>query len=159
MRRDFLFVDKPVVHQEIFSGISNAYNGPICCLKVDNATPISLEDLISKYRWAPDDIEHLKSIKGWRYIYEAIVVDKAQQNNNMRELVSMTGHMGDLSPFSSGLISGDEGDVKMARGKLTINGAESYFSSSYDENLNVMKYNFDYKGRRLSFSEKSFPVE
>jgi|GEM_PF-6277541 len=158
-RRNFLFLSGTISTQEIFSGVSDSYDGTICCLKIINVLPVTLGELISKYKWAPEEIEHLQSIRGWSHIYEAVLVDKSQQNSNMKELVSMTANQSDLSPFSAAVVSGGSDDVKIVGGKLSVDKFEGSFSSVYDSRKNIMKYIFQHDGRRIVFSENPLPAE
>jgi hypothetical protein len=158
-RRNFIFADRPLAGTAIFSAVSSAYSGTICCLKVTKPTPIAFTELISRYTWDSDDIEHLKSVRGGSYIYEANLVQHAEQNANMRDLVSMTARAGDFSPFSAAVVSGGVDDVRLVRGELFIAGIRAAFTSEYDSQRNALKYVFSYRGKQTAFWEKPFAAE
>jgi hypothetical protein len=158
-RHDFIFSDKKLTKDTVFSALSDSFDGAICCVEVENLTPMDLEGLLAKYKWDSDDIDHLKSISGWKYIYQAKVVEPGRQNKNMRELVKNLSNTGDTSPFSSAVVSGDSVLTGASDGEYRFNGTVVRFSSSYSDAKDVMSYLFDFSGTRVKFTEMPFPSE
>jgi len=158
-RRDIIFSDKKIIGDTIFSALSRAYDGTICCLRVKNPSPIGLSDLLGKYKWSADDVAHLKNIKGWSYIYEANVVDIDDQNKNMRDLVSNLSGPGDISPFSAAVVSARLGESNKTVDHFSLNGKNIRFASVYVEKEDVFTYTFRLDGDQVVFSEESFPSE
>jgi hypothetical protein len=159
IRRDFIFASKKFEHETTFSALSDSFNGSICCIKVSNLTPVELKGLLKKYAWNNDDAAHLKNITGWKYIYEAHLVDSNFQNRNMRTLARDMSHPGDASPFSAAVISGWPVSVGSDGKRYRLDGSEFEFSSVYDERQGTMRYIFDFSGVRSIFSEVPFPAE
>ncbi|RFU45007.1 hypothetical protein [Paraburkholderia sp. DHOC27] len=159
VRMNFIFSDTEITRETTFSALSDSFDGSICCVKVDHLMPMTLKALLEKYKWDSDDVDHLKSIAGWRYIYEAKVVDSRLQNKNMRDLVSNMSGANDISPFYSAVVSGYPVLTKAGSGTYALNGAVVNFSSEYDENKNVMRYLFKSSGESVRLSEKPFPAE
>lgn len=159
IRRNLIFVDKKIAGGTMLSAISDSFDGTMCCLVVKNQTPIKFENLLEKYGWDSDDIDHLKNIKGWSYIYEAVLVEPASQNGNMRDLVSAMGGAGDISPFSAAIVSGGMSEVKKIGDTLLLNRRDIKFSVIYNKNEYVANYVFVINGKRKIFSEQLFPAE
>jgi hypothetical protein len=158
-RRDIIFSDKKIVGDTVFSALSRAYAGTICCLRVKNPSPIRLSDLLVKYKWTADDVAHLKNIKGWSYIYEANLVEIDDQNKNMQDLVRNLSNPGDISPFSAAVVSARLAESKKAVDHFSLNGKNIKFASVYVEQKDIFTYTFYLDGEQVIFSEESFPSE
>jgi hypothetical protein len=159
VRRNFIYSNRKIVRETVFSALSESFDGSICCIKVSNLTPMDLTALLKKYDWDDDSAGHLKSITGWKYIYEANLVDSSLRNKNMHDLVRNLSSLGDASPFSAAVISGEPIPLGPTGKRYRLNGAELEFSSNYDKKRDVMRYIFDFSGDRFSFSEAPFPAE
>jgi hypothetical protein len=159
IRRNFIFSDKKIERKTIFSAFADAFDGPICCIEVSNPMSIDLEVFLKKYDWDADDSDHLKSIKGWKYIYEASLVDSTRRNQNMRDLVRNMSSPGDVSPFSAAVISDNPVSVGTDGKRYGVNGMGLEFSSIYDKKTGVVRYVFDFSDGKVSFSEAPFPAE
>jgi len=159
VRKDIIFSDKKIVEDTVFSALSRAYDGTICCLRVKNPSPIELSNLLVKYKWGADDLAHLKNIKGWSYIYEANLVDINDQNKNMRDLVRNLSGPGDISPFSAAVVSARLAESNKSVDHFSWKGRDIRFESAYVENEDIFTYTFDFNGERVAFSEDSFPSE
>jgi hypothetical protein len=159
VRHNFIFSNKKLAHETTFSALSDSFSGSICCIKVSNPVSVDLNFLLKKYDWDNDDVDHLKHITGWKYIYEAHLVDSNLRNRNMQDLVRNMSHPNDVSPFSAAVISGWPVSAGSDGKRYRVDGSEFEFSSVYDEREDAMKYIFDFSGARSIFSEMPFPAE
>jgi hypothetical protein len=64
VRHDLLFLDSKLVGKTVFSAVIDAgkSNSVLCCIKVEKDAAITLPDLLKKYPWDEDIVEHLRSI-------------------------------------------------------------------------------------------------
>jgi hypothetical protein len=159
VRRNIVFSDKKITRETVFSALSDSFDGSLCCIKVKNIMSIDLSDLLEKYKWDSDDIDHLKSISGWNYIYEADLVDYSSQNKNMRDLVRDMSNPKDISPYYAAVVSGNPVRIKKNSSDFMLKGVIYKFHSDYDENGEIMRYVFNFPSGRVSFSERPFPAE
>ncbi|MCX4175582.1 MULTISPECIES: hypothetical protein [Paraburkholderia] len=157
-RHNIVFVDQKIADDTVFSGLVDAgtKNGVLCCVKVSKNSSITLAELLKKYQWDDDVADHLKKITGWKYIYEANLIDQSAQNPRMRKLVKDLSMPPALSPYSaaiaSGKIAGEEVDKKFS----TNDGAVS-FSTQSVQNKNVIQYKFSVNGQPVKLTEEIFP--
>ena len=156
-RHDVVFVSRKLSDDSEFSALMDVgKTDVICCIKVKKGASITLADLIKKYKWHDDDIRHLKSIKGWKYIYEATLVDPPEQNSAMRELVKSLSLPPPLSPYSAPVVSS-----KIAGNMLPVTfdvgGTKVSFTTQANPKKNIIHYKFSVNGAACDFSEDMFP--
>ncbi|ASL43972.1 hypothetical protein bAD24_I10800 [Burkholderia sp. AD24] len=158
VRRNIVFVDHKIADDTVFSGLVDAgtKSSVLCCVKVSKNSSITLPELLKKYQWDEDIADHLKKITGWKYIYEASLVDQSVQNAGMRELVKDLTMPPALSPYSAAIISvkitGEEVNKKFT----TSDGAIS-FSTQSSQNSNIIQYKFSVNGEQVKLTEGTFP--
>ncbi|MFX1766902.1 hypothetical protein PWP93_30835 [Paraburkholderia sp. A1RI-2L] len=158
VRHDLVFVDRKLTDDTVFSALMNPDTsiGVLCCVKVSKDASITLADLLKKYPLERDDADHLKSITGWKYIYEAKIIDSTSQNPAMRELVKNLTHPPSLSPYSAGIISGkvDRDEVPTT---FSIDGVSVSYSVQTIRKYSAIQYKFSINGRLMKFTEDNFP--
>lgn len=155
VRHDIVFVDQKIADDTVFSGLVDAgtKNSVLCCVKVSRSSSITLAELLKKYRWDGDIADHLKKITGWKYIYEASLVDQSAQNPKMRKLVKDLSMPPALSPYSAAIVSGKIAGEEIDK-KFSTSGAAISFSTL--ENKNVMQYKFSVNGEPVKLTEGMF---
>jgi hypothetical protein len=157
VRHNIVFVDQQITSDTLFSGLTDTgtRNGVLCCLKVSKSSSISLADLLKKYQWDEDIADHLRKITGWKYIYEANLVDRSAQNAGMHELLKNLGLPPALSPFSAAIVSGkivgDEVDRKFSTSDGTVS-----FSTQSLQDKNAIQYRFSVNGTPVKMTEGLF---
>jgi hypothetical protein len=154
-RHNIVFVDQKITDETVFSGLVDAgtKNSVLCCVKVSRNSSITLAELLKKYQWDDDIADHLKKITGWKYIYEASLVDQSAQNPRMRKLVKDLSIPPALSPYSAAIVSGKIAGEEVDK-KFSTNGAAISFSTL--ENKNVMQYKFSVNGEPVKLTEGMF---
>ncbi|MFL9895678.1 protein-tyrosine phosphatase family protein [Paraburkholderia sp. RL17-381-BIF-C] len=154
-RHNIVFVDQKIADDTMFSGLVDAgtKNSVLCCVKVSRNSSITLAELLKKYQWDDDIADHLKKITGWKYIYEASLVDKSAQNPKMRKLVKDLSMPPALSPYSAAIVSGKIAGEEVDR-KFSTSGVAISFSTL--ENKNVMQYKFSVDGEPVKLTEGMF---
>lgn len=155
VRHNIVFVDQKIADDTVFSGLVDAgpKNSVLCCVKVSRSSSITLAELLKKYRWDDDIADHLKKITGWKYIYEASLVDQSAQNPKMRKLVKDLSMPPALSPYSAAIVSGKIAGEEIDK-KFSTSGAAISFSTL--ENKNVMQYKFSVNGEPVKLTEGMF---
>ncbi|MBU7438577.1 hypothetical protein [Paraburkholderia fungorum] len=154
-RHNIVFVDQKIADDTVFSGLVDAgtKNSVLCCVKVSKNSSITLADLLKKYPWDDDLADHLKKITGWKYIYEASLVDQSAQNPKMRKLVKDLSMPPALSPYSAAIVSGKIAGEEVDK-KFSTSGAAVSFSTL--ENKNVMQYKFSVNDEPVRLTEGMF---
>lgn len=157
-RYDVIFVDRQLSDDTIFSALMDGGRGNVvlCCIKVKKSAAIALPDLLKKYPWDSDTAEHLQSIRGWRYIYEANVVDAREQNSKMREIVKSLALPPPLSPYSAAIVSGKIGKDRVPSVFNIGNGSVSLLMRPIHK-YSAIQYEFSVNGTVKKFSEAMFP--
>lgn len=155
VRHDIVFVDQKIADDTVFTGLVDAgtKNNVLCCVKVSKNSSITLAELLKKYQWDGDIADHLKKITGWKYIYEASLVDQSAQNPKMRKLVKDLSMPPALSPYSAAIVSGKIAGEDVNK-KFSTSGATISFSTL--ENKNVMQYKFSVNGEPVKLTEGMF---
>lgn len=152
---NIVFVDQKIADDTMFSGLVDAgtKNSVLCCVKVSRNSSITLAELLKKYQWDDDIADHLKKITGWKYIYEASLVDQSAQNPKMRKLVKDLSMPPALSPYSAAIVSGKIAGEEVDR-KFSTSGVAISFSTL--ENKNVLQYKFSVDGEPVKLTEGMF---
>jgi len=122
-------------------------------VKVSKNSSITLADLLKKYQWDDDIGDHLKKITGWKYIYEASLVDQSAQNPRIRELLKDLSMPPAMSPYSAAIVSGKIAAEEVDK-KFSTSGAAISFSTL--ANKNVMQYKFSVNGEPVKLTEGMF---
>jgi len=154
-RHNIVFVDQKIADDTMFSGLVDAgtKNSVLCCVKVSRNSSITLAELLKEYQWDDDIADHLKKITGWKYIYEASLVDQSAQNPKMRKLVKDLSMPPALSPYSAAIVSGKIAGEEVDR-KFSTSGVAISFSTL--ENKNVLQYKFSVDGEPVKLTEGMF---
>jgi len=157
-RHNIVFVDQKIADDAVFSGLvdTGTKNGVLCCVRVSKNSSITLAELLKKYQWDDDIADHLKKITGWKYIYEASLVDQSGQNPRMRRLVKNLSVPPALSPYSAAIVSGKIAGEEVDKKFSTSDGAVS-FSTQSVQNKNAIQYKFSVNGQPVKLTEGTFP--
>jgi hypothetical protein len=159
-RVDLVFVDRKIDGDTRFSGLFAADIKPeiLCCVEVKKSNIITLSDLLKKYSWDPDTVNHIKKITGWTYIYEARIVDASEQNARMRKLVKSLSVPPTLSPYSAPVISGKIPAAEIGR-KFKVDNSDVAYSVRVSEGNSTISYKFSINGKPVTLTEEMFPAE
>ena len=157
-RHDVVFVDRQLSDDTVFSALMDdgKENVVLCCIKVKKSAAVALPDLLKKYPWDSDTAEHLQSIRGWRYIYEADVVNAREQNSEMRGIVKSLTSPASLSPYSAAIVSGKIGKDRVPRVFPIGDGRVSFLMRPIHKK-SAIQYEFSVNGTVKIFSEAMFP--
>jgi len=104
----YVLTDQKLPGPTIFSALkgSGSTLTVACCFEVSNPRPTSLEAELAKYGKDPDFDAHMKSIKGYRYIYAAqATADKQHWTPLMKTLARNASNPNDASPFSAAVVA------------------------------------------------------
>ena len=158
-RHDVVFVSHTLSDDTTFSALRDVGETQVlCCIKVKKDALITLPDFLKKYKWEDYSISHLKSIKGWKYVYEATLVDPPEQNSAMRDLVESSITPPSISPYSAAVVSS-----KIARDMLPVTfyvgGTKVSFTTKVNQThqKRIMHFKFSVDGSAFDFSEEMYP--
>ncbi|WP_431823327.1 hypothetical protein [Burkholderia sp. F1] len=157
-RIDIVFVDRKIDEDTRFNGLVDIGTkaSVLCCVKVSKGASITLKELLKKYPWDVDTAEHLKKITGWRYIYEAGVVEPREQNSEMRKLVKNLSLPPALSPYSAPVISGKIPAAEIDK-KFRVGDSDVVYSMRASQDKSVVSYRFLINGNSVILKEENFP--
>lgn len=155
-RTSYVFTDKKLTEETVFTAFQSAKPMVImCCIKVRNLKPIELKDVLSKYSLDKEFVEHMKSIKGASYIYEAVPVDKKDWNPLMVNVMKADEDPDDQVPLHAPVIAAklSKEDVKLD--KIELGSTKVNLAVSYKNGKAV--YQFTVNGKQTMFSDDTFP--
>ncbi|RQH01677.1 hypothetical protein [Paraburkholderia dinghuensis] len=157
-RVDVVFVDRKINEDVLFSGLFDIGEKVevLCCVNVIKSALITLPELLKKYPWDPDTAEHLTKITGWKYIYEARVVDSSEQNARMRSLIKSLIIPPALSPYSAPVVVGKIPAVEIDK-KFKVGSADVAYSMRVSQDKRVISYKFLINGKPVTLTEENFP--
>lgn len=157
-RVDVVFVDRKIDENTRFSGLFDATAKPeiLCCVNVSKSDLITLPELLKKYSWDPETVDHLNKITGWKYIYEARVVDSSGQNARMRNLIKNLTIPPTLSPYSAPVIAGKIDAAEIGK-KFKVGNADIAYSVRVSKDKSAISYKFSINGKPVTLTEEMFP--
>ena len=127
-----------------------------CCFEVANSTPTSLDAELAKYGKDPEFSAHMKSIRGYRYIYAAHpTADKGRWTPLMKTLARVASDPNDASPFSAGAVVA-QFDKPMLPASFTVKNVTTTLQIRTDKKTGRIVYVFTQGGKQVEFSENAF---
>jgi hypothetical protein len=155
-RTNYIFTNRKLEQETVFSGVQQARSlSVICCIKVSNLKPIDIKEILSKYKIDEDFVEHMKSIKGADYIYEASPVDKSEWNPFMTTIMNIDKNPLDHSPYSTPVIAARLGGDDEKLKKLELGPTKTKLKISYTKDDRAV-YEFIFNDKKTIFSEGTF---
>jgi len=159
-RVSYVFTEKKLTEETVFTGIQN--DDPltiICCVKVKNLKPIELKDVIAKYSMDREFVDHMKSINGAPFMYEAVPVDKKEWNPLMNAIMRFENDPDYQTPHNVPVISAKLGAQDEKLGKLELGPTKTKLKVTYAKKQNKATYEFTINNKKIVLSEKTFPAE
>jgi len=156
-RTNYVFTNQRLTDETVFTAIRKT--DPlriVCCVKVKNLKPLELKELLAKYRTDDNFQEHMKSIKGSSFIYEAIPVDKGEWNPMMSTIMQQDQIAEDLSPYHAPVIASKLSAADEKLGKLELGPTKAKLKISYSKDHKAT-YQFDINGKTITLNEDMFP--
>lgn len=142
----------------VFSGLlpADSTASVACCFEVRNLAPIALPAELAKYAKDRDFVEHMKSIRGYRYVYAAQpTADRQGWTPLMKTLATIASHPQDGSPFSAPVVA-LRIERPMTPLPLVAGGAKLTLRHREEEKAGRMVYVFTQGGSKVEFSEDWF---
>lgn len=142
----------------VFSGLvaGGATSSVACCFEVKNITPTSLDTELAKYGKDPEFAEHMKSVKGYRYMYTAQPTpDKQRWTPLMKTLMDNAANPGDGSPFSAAAVA-TQFNKPVTPNAFTVGGTAVSLQRRTDKKTGRLVYEFTQAGNKVEFSESGF---
>jgi hypothetical protein len=160
-RTSYIFTNKKLEEKTIFSALQDdsAQLNVLCCIEVSNLTAIDLKNVLVKYAKDPTFVEHLKSIKGLNFVYEAHAVDKAGRNELMNTVMQTEADPMDLSPYTAPVISAKFPKKSALEQQFQFDGMKIQLQTKYSDSSQKANYEFIINGAAVKFSEDSLPAE
>lgn len=150
-----LFTNRKLDHPATFTGLQQAagHLRVLCCVEVRNATPLKVSDLVKRYGADPDFAEHIKSIKGLAYVYEAVPVDKRDWNEFMKNSMRLADDPTMATPFSVPVVAGSLGKVARVEKRFRIGDKEHELAVTYEKPAARVRYTYRSGSETVVFSE------
>jgi hypothetical protein len=154
----YVLTDQKLAGPAIFSGLQGFGSTltVVCCFEVKDAAPTSLDEALAKYGKDPEFAAHMKSIKGYRYIYAAQPsADKQHWTPLMKTLARNASNPNDASPFSAAAVAA-QFDKPIIPASFTANGTAITLQTHADKKTGRTVYVFTHGGNKVEFSESAF---
>lgn len=157
-RKNYIFTNKKLTEKTIFTGFRDlgGEQDVVCCLVVKSLVPLNLQDILKKYGADSDFVEHMKSVKGLDFIYEADPFSKKDGNDAFKTIFEADDNPQDLSPYTAPVIAIklDKNSVKVPfrMGEKNIN-----IKTKYSKNGDVVTYEIGINKEKTLFSEGALP--
>lgn len=156
-RTNFIFTNRKLEQPTVFSGVQQGRSlSVICCVEVSNLKPVDLNELLTKYKVDEDFVEHVKSIKGAKYIYAAAPVGQSEWNPFMATIMSIDKNPLDHSPYNTPVIAARLGIEDEKLKKLELGPTKTKLKISYTKDDRAV-YEFTFNNKVTTFSEGTFP--
>jgi hypothetical protein len=155
-RTNYIFTNKKLTEETVFSAFQNVKPlTVICCIKVKNLKPVELKDVLTKYSMDKEFVDHMKSIKGAPYMYEAMPVDQKEWNPLMTAIMSSDKDPDDQVPYNVPVIAAKLGKGDEKLGKLEFGPTKVSLKMKYTKDDKAF-YQFIINGKPIDLSEDSF---
>lgn len=160
-RTSYIFTNKKLTESTVFVGTPNDDDAVnlICCIEVKNITPLDIGDILRKYGKDAGFVEHMKSIKGLNFMYQAVPVKRSEWSKFMTTIMNIDDNPDDLSPYTTPVISAKLGLKDENVRNLELSGKKSKLKIKYTNHKNTVVYEFLINGKKVIFSEDSYPAE
>jgi len=155
-RTSYVFTDKKLTEETVFTAFQSAKPIVImCCIKVKNLKPVELKDVLSKYSMDKEFVDHMKSIKGATYMYEAVPVDKKDWNPLMANVMKADEDPDDQVPLHAPVIAAKLGKDDVKQDKIELGPTKVNLAVTYKNGKAI--YQFTVNGKQTTFSDETFP--
>lgn len=154
----YVMTDQKLSAPAVFSGLQGVGSTltVACCFEVRNTAPTSLDAELAKYGKDPEFAAHMKSIKGYRYIYIAQPSsDKQRWTPLMKTLARNAANPDDASPFSAAAVAA-QFDKPTLPASFSANNVPMTLQVRTDKKTGRTVYAFTQGGNKVEFSESAF---
>lgn len=160
VRPSYVFTTTKLASPTIFTALQSqeASASTICCFEVTNLNPVSVTTELSKYSYDQDFVTHMKSIKGYKYIYETHTAAKILWNQFMKDITPESRDPMDAQLFSAPVIAATirkdsvPDTFELNHNKITL-------KTDYKNNSALGVYTFTINDQKTTFSEELPSVE
>lgn len=159
-RPSYVFTTTKLASPTIFTALQSqgASTSTICCFEVTNLNSISITTELSKYAYDHDFVNHIKSIKGYKYVYETRPTTKGLWNRFMRDITPDTRDPMDAQLFSAPVIA-----ATIRKGSIPdtfeANHNKITLKTDYKNDSTLGVYTFTIDGQKITLSEELPSVE
>ena len=157
-RPSYVFTNVKLASPTIFTGLQShgTLTSAICCFEVSDLNAISITAELSKYSYDPDFVAHMKSIKGYSYVYAAHPAPRGLWNQVMRNITPDVRDPMDSQIFSAPVIAATIRKDLIPE-TFEVNQKRASLKTDHKKNMGV--YTFIIDGKKTSFSEELPSVE
>ena len=159
-RPSYVFTTTKLASPTIFTALQSqgVSTSTICCFEVTNLNPIPITAELSKYSYDQDFVTHIKSIKGYKYIYETQPAAKSLWNQFMRDITPGTRDPMDAQLFSAPVIAARIGKDSVPD-TFEVNRNKVKLKTDYKNDAGLGVYTFTIDGKKTTLSEELPSVE
>lgn len=159
-RPSYVFTTTKLASPTIFTALQSqgASTSTICCFEVTNLNQISIATELSKYASDQDFVTHMKSIKGYKYIYETHPATKSLWNQFMRDITPDARDPMDAQLFSAPVIAATIRKDSVPA-TFEVNHNKITLRTDYKKNSALGVYTFTIDGQKTTLSEELPSVE
>lgn len=154
----YILTNRKLTAPTVFSALqgSSATYTVACCFEVRNTTPLALDAELAKYGKDPEFVAHMKSVKGYQYVYAAQPsADRSRWTPLMKTLAANAANPDDASPFSAPVVAAQFGKPRTPAA-FSVDGAALTLQVRSDRKAGRSVYVFTQGGQKAEFSESGF---
>lgn len=155
-RTSYVFTNTKLTEETVFTAFQSAKPMvTMCCIKVKNLKPVELKDVLSKYSVDDEFVDHMKSVKGASYMYEAVPVDKKEWNSLMTKVMKADEDPDNQVPVHAPVIAAKLSKEDEKLGRIELGPTKVNLSVKYKDGKAF--YQFTVNGKQTTFSDETFP--
>jgi hypothetical protein len=156
-RPNYIFTDRKLSKPMIFSGLRDDGTNPtiLCCAEVRNLTPMNIENIILKYSGDPEAADHLRSVKGWKYIYEAELANERIWTSAVKLIMHANKEPMDGSYMSVPVIGAEFSGKEQVPREFMVANNKVRIQMRFSKDKNRVFYDFIINDEKITFSENA----
>lgn len=159
-RPSYVFTNSKLSSPTIFTALQSddTSSSTICCFEVTNLDAISIATELSKYSYDQDFVDHMQSIRGYKYIYAIHPAAKSSWNQLMRDITPETRDAMDARSFSAPVIAATM-QKALIPNTFEVNHSKITIRTDFKKKTDLAVYTFVVDGQKTTLSEKLPSVE
>jgi hypothetical protein len=160
-RPQYVFTNVKLTDPTMFTGLNlvGAETAVICCVVVKNLTPLNLANVVKKYASDSEFVEHMKSVKGLNFMYEADPAEKAVQNDYFKTVMHANLDPQDLTSFYAAVVGARLSEKLTVKNPFKVGADQVSLKVTYPKSKTSVQYEFRVNDTSVKFSHASTSAE
>lgn len=160
-RPQYIFTNAKLTDSTVFTGLNviGAETAVLCCVVVKNLKPLNLADVVKKYAADSEFVDHMKSIKGLNFMYEAEPAEKAVQNDYFKTVMQADLDPQDLTSFYAAVVGAKLSEKSTVKNPFKVGTDQVSLKITYPKSKTSVQYEFKVNDTSVKFSHASTSAE